>query len=329
MLNFMPSSWFIRNVNDQLTYKSWEYLFRNKFEFNSYARNYGLSLPDDYGIYNVKYGYEFGTHSNLSNADELEDFLKKNSFRKLVFKDLTGLQGNNIYFITDIVSEGNIIQLIIDNKKTSVKEFCRIMGDGEYLIEEYLKNNDFMNGIYPNSINTFRVFTFYNRDGMVNILGAYLRTGVGSSLVDNWHCGGMIIPVDAEKGCFVGIGYNQDYSMYKAHPDTHFLFSNEKIPLWEDLVKLVKDSASCFPMMRHIAWDIAFTSKGIVIVEANAGQIMFLGCQSGTRGFAHILRKDLKALGYDFPEGKMPPITARVFMERIIQIIGRAIGIGK
>ncbi len=320
MLKFMPYSWFLRNVNNHLTFKSWEPLFVNKLDFNTYARSKGLAVPKDYGIYNTRYGYDIENASNISNAHELHVFLKKSGLRKIVFKDLSGKQGRNIYFISDIIHEEESIQLMIDGRKFSIEDFVQLLGNGEFLIQEHLGNNNFLNTIFPNSMNTFRVISFYNKENTVKILGVLLRTGIGKNQVDNWHRGGLVIPVDLQTGCFIDYGYDYSYKTYAAHPDSNFIFRDVKIPFWDEMIKFVQNCALAFPMMRFIAWDISCTNEGLFILEANVRNINLFVNQLSTNGMSEMIREDLRALGYVFPSERIPPITIKKVAHRIIQV---------
>jgi hypothetical protein len=329
MLRFIPSSWFIRNVNDQLSFRSWRALFANKSLCSTFAKNKGIVVPKEYGIFNTKYGYDFNDLNNIRNELELKDFLIKTRLKKIVFKDLTGFGGKNIYFITDVIDKDGYFQLLIDDKIVTIEEFTRLLGTGEFLIQEYLENNAFLSDIYPNSINTFRVMSFLNNEREVKILGVRLKTGIGKMKVDNSDNGGLSINIDLQTGCFINHGYDYSCKTYPAHPDSNFVFKNVKIPFWHELIEFVKECAAAFPMMRFIAWDIACTNKGICLLEANVYRILFFAHQINSDGISGLVREDLRTMGYDFPEEKVPPITVKIFFQRLIQIGKKIFGIEK
>lgn len=328
ILDFLPYSWFLYKVNLNLTHGSWESLFSNKFLFNDYARRSGLNVPEDFGIYNVHYGYDIKDSQSLCSADDLERFFRKHLFKTVVIKDLCGIQGKNIFFASGINYDGELVSMAIGEKKHSTKDLAILLGKGEFLFQEELRNSEFINRINPNSLNTFRTITYLTRNNEVRILGAFLRTGMGKSKVDNWHAGGILIPIDAEGGHFIDYGYDFSYHQHDMHPDTGFSFVNATIPHWEDLIAFAKKGASSFPMMRFIAWDLAFTEKGLVVVEANIREINIFVNQLSNRGLAGILRDDLKELGYDFPKDRIPAVTFRDIAERFTRVMKNAMHLG-
>ena len=328
ILEFLPYSWFLYNVNLSVSYGSWESLFSNKFLFNSYARQAGLKVPEDYGIYNMHYGHELTEMHSLCNAADLEWFFRKHLLKTVVIKDLCGIQGKNIFFASGIRYEGDLVSMIIDGKEYTTLDLAALMGRGEYLFQEELRNNEFVGSINPNSLNTFRTITYLSKTNEVRILGTFLRTGIGKNKVDNWHAEGILIPIDSEKGHFIDYGYDLMYVLYDKHPDTGFSFRESQIPLWNELIEFVRKGAAAFPMMRFIAWDLAMTDRGIVVVEANIREINIFVNQLSNRGLAGILRDDLKELGYEFPKDKVPSVTFRNISDRITRIIKNSLHLG-
>ena len=321
MLQYLPYSWFLREVNNEFTKNSWKSLFKNKYEFEIYAAGKGLKVPKSYGIYNKLYGFDFDDNSSLSNLSELEGFLKRRKLEKIVFKDLCGKQGQHIHFVSDILFSQKETTLIIDNQRISLKDFIKELGNGEFLVQEQLENDEFLNSIYPNSLNTFRIITYYSTKQPAKILGALLRTGIGENKVDNWHRGGLIIPIKLSTGCFTDYGYDYHYNVYTSHPDTQFIFRETKIPYWEEITSIVINATKAFPMMKFVAWDIALTTRGYYILEANAGQINIFVNQLSGNGIAGIIREDLKEYGCMFPEKKIPPVTIDKITQRLMQVI--------
>jgi hypothetical protein len=328
ILEFLPYSWFLYKVNLNLTPGSWESLFNNKLLFNIYAKHSGLKVPEDFGIYNIHYGYDLTGSESLRSAVDLELFFRKHLFKTIVIKDLSGTQGKNIFFASDINYREEVVVLTIDEKKYSTQQLAVFLGKGEYLFQEELKNSPFINGIYPNSLNTFRTITFLTKDKEVRILGAFLRTGIGKNKVDNWHAGGLLIPIDSKEGKIIDYGYDFSYHLYEKHPDTLFAFRDNKIPQWDELISLAKKGASAFPMMHFIAWDFAFTDKGLVIVEANIREINIFVNQLSDIGLAGLIRDDLKGLGYDFPLDKIPPVTLQNISNRLFRVTRNLLRMG-
>jgi hypothetical protein len=320
MLRFVPYAWFLHNVNADLSPTSWEPLFSNKLLFNNYARSQGLPVTRDYGLFSTRYGYSFSDHSGLRNATDLERFLDQARLSEIVFKDLAGCQGRNIHFAT-VAFEPGAIQIRCRGRSFSVAEFCSLLGEGEFVIQEHMHNHSFVEKIFPASLNTFRVITFRPPNGPVKILGVLLRTGKGISQVDNYHQGGLVIPVDLATGRFIDYGYSYDCRAFSSHPDTGFVFRDERIPFWPELLSLIMRSAERFPMMAFVSWDIACAKDRLVLLEGNARWVYLFINQLSSSGMADMIREDLQDLGYSFPATKLPPLTAKVILRRISQVV--------
>lgn len=323
ILEFIPYSWFLYKVNVNMTPRSWMSLFNNKLLFNEYAKLKGIKVPKDFGVYNSVYGYDLIDNTNLCNAEDLEKFFRKHLFKQLVIKDIKGTQGKNIHFIDDINYSGNSIELTIDNTKMSSNELTKLLGSGEYLFEELLENSPFFRKISPNTLNTIRVVTFLNKSNQVKIANGFARVGVGKSKVDNWHAGGLKIPLNFNEGIMVDYAYDYACNIYEKHSETNFIFRNAIVPDLDKLIKRVKEYALLFPMQRFIAWDFAFTNKGLIVIEVNIKKTNF--DQLSNRGLASLLREDLREFGYDFPEEKIPTVTPKVVIKKIIAVSKRLI----
>jgi hypothetical protein len=326
MLRFIPYSWFLNKVTRNMTPSSWAVLFANKALFNNFARQKGLNVVSDYGIYNNIYGYDLKDHHKLATADDLEHLFRKYDLNRAVIKDLSGMQGKNIFFITG-VEPGEEFRFKIKEDWITKNELASLLGKGEFIIQEYLENINFLNEIYPRSINTFRIITFLSHDGSVKFLGALLRAGIGQKMVDNYHQGGLVIPIDLESGRMIDYGYNYDCELYTEHPDTHFRFKGVEVPRWKELLQFVEKSARTFPMMRFLSWDIAYTDKGFVILEANSGSVYIFINQLSSNGFADLIRDDLKELGYEFPSEKLPFPSFKEIMSRTWKLTGQITGL--
>lgn len=328
MLRFIPYSWFLNKVTRNMTPSSWAVLFANKALFNDFARQKGLNVIDDYGIYNNIYGYDFKDHHKLATADDLEHLFRKYNLNRAVIKDLAGMQGKNIFFITG-VEAGEEIRFKIKGEWITKDGLASLLGKGEFIIQEYLENDPFTATIYPRSINTFRIITFLSNDGKVKILGALLRAGIGHKMVDNYHQGGLVIPIGLESGRMIDYGYNYDCELFTEHPDTRFRFKGVEVPHWKELLQFVEKSARTFPMMRFLSWDIAYTDKGFVILEANSGSVYIFINQLSSNGFADLIRDDLKEIGFDFPYEKLPVPSIGDVFSRTGRLAGNLIGLNR
>jgi len=137
------------------------------------------------------------------------------------------------------------------------------------------------------SVNTVRVYSVVDGKGGVHILKAVLRAGVGDSIVDNYHSGGVIYPVNVRHGFIEGPGIQRgnEQSVF-VHPGTSKIMLGFAIPHWAELLSTVEEMATALPQVRYIGWDLAITQSGVELIEANdTADHALLGCIGQERFF--------------------------------------------
>lgn len=179
-----------------------------------------------------------------------QEFIKK--YNKIIRKPLNSWQGKGVTLL---------------NKLDSEKEY-NILVENKVLLEEYIEQNSYM--CFGNkSINTIRIFTVLDKSGQVHLIKSVLRAGVGDSLVDNFCAGGIVYSVDDETGIIDSRGLDEFGNRYIYHPKTKICMLGFQIPFWKEVVNLVKEAALIVPEVRWIGWDVAISTKGPLLVEAN------------------------------------------------------------
>lgn len=143
----------------------------------------------------------------------------------------------------------------------------------EYIVEALIKQDDEMAKFNSSSVNTVRIPTVLNKEGF-HILGAFMRTGRMGSIVDNGGSGGIFSAIDAESGCIVTDGMDENGFIYSKHPDTGITFKGYSIPKWNELVNIAENAHRKMGGHKYIAWDFAYTKNGWVLIEGNWGQFL-------------------------------------------------------
>ena len=137
-----------------------------------------------------------------------------------------------------------------------------------YELEEVIKQCKEVSSIYPDSINTVRIVTIVDDAGVPHVICAYFRIGNGK-YVDNFNSGGMVAPVNEETGEVLDKAIDKKKNLYEHHPATNALIKGFVFPDWEKAIEMVKKASLVVPEMRYIGWDVAFSTKGPVLVEGN------------------------------------------------------------
>lgn len=202
-------------------------------------------------------GRSWATYESLKSDKDLADKFLKAENGKLVVKDSMGEAGQQVR--------------VIETKDFDANSLLKYMESNKFnMVEECVIQHDSLNKIAPNAVNTIRVITQLQNNGEVIIIDAFLKLSVHSH-VDNLSSGGAAMPLDLQTGIVTNTGTYFDLSKedMKVHPISGINVIGYQVPLWEEVVALVKKAARLTPKTRSIGWDIAVTNNGPVLIEGN------------------------------------------------------------
>ena len=138
------------------------------------------------------------------------------------------------------------------------------------LVEQCIESCEELKAFHPQSLNTIRVVTVGNKDKAC-VFSGVLRTGVGNSVVDNSHAGGVSAQINVKEGIIESDGADTKGNRFESHPDSGIRFKGFKIPQWDTIVTTCCEAAKLAgnPMT---GWDVVINSQGDVeFIEANYG----------------------------------------------------------
>lgn len=207
-----------------------------------------------YKAYREFYGREVLACYSPRDKDLFVEFARKH--KTFVLKPVADNCGHGVKFVTLKEDE-------ID------KFFDEHISKSAFVVEEPIRQGDELKVLHPESINTLRVSTFVLGDEVL-INAIVLRIGSGSSVVDNAGSGGMYASVDIENGIIQSNARDYKGREYNFHPDTKVQIIGHKLPEWDLLLDTVKSIAKHKDGSNLIAWDLAYSTKGWVMVEGNA-----------------------------------------------------------
>lgn len=217
----------VKKYND----KAYFHILDNKDEFNDYFKEY---IKRDY------------LKPNFSKKN-LESFLEDKE--KVIVKPIDGVGGEGIEIV---------------DSKTVLKKYDKYKS---YLIEEVIKQHHKLNKLYPNSVNSIRVFSFYDGKN-THILQSILKIG-NNTIVDNFSSGGMYTFLD-DKGFVVAPAIDKDDNTYAKHPITNIQIVGFQVPLFKEVKELIENAAKTIPQIKYIGWDVAITDNGPELIEGNS-----------------------------------------------------------
>ncbi|MDG1276905.1 MAG: sugar-transfer associated ATP-grasp domain-containing protein [Algoriphagus sp.] len=189
---------------------------------------------------------------------DLELFLKSalDAFGNLIVKPISDGGGRGIFLLT----KENFDQIIKDLIKK------------DFVINNVLKNNQFLSDVFPGCLNTTRVTFYKNASGQNEILMIAQKFGTSlSSSVDNISKGGMACSIDPQSGeMSKAYTYSGKPGWYAKHLDSGKQIAGVKFPDWENCYKQIQEIVNHFDFLEFAGIDLAFTDKGIKIIEINS-----------------------------------------------------------
>ena len=141
------------------------------------------------------------------------------------------------------------------------------------LVEQCIEACDELKALHPQSLNTVRVVTIANKEKAC-VFSGVLRTGVGDSVVDNSHKGGVSAQINVDNGVVETDGANTNGKRYVSHPDSGIVFKGFRIPNWNAVVETCCEAAK---QTRNpiTGWDVVVNNQGEVeFIEGNYGPDM-------------------------------------------------------
>lgn len=190
---------------------------------------------------------------NKETKDDLLDFIKGKKY--IIGKNTYGGGGKQVFKI-DLKKHNNIDELFEHLQNLNIN-----------IVEDFIVQHPDINELYPDSVNTIRIVTFL-KDDIVNIVKAYLRVGKDKN-VDNIDSGGILIPIDIEKGITNKLGADYSNNGFDIHPKTKKALVGVKVPLWEECINLVVEASKKYKDVRIVGWDVAITENGPLLIEGN------------------------------------------------------------
>jgi hypothetical protein len=142
------------------------------------------------------------------------------------------------------------------------------------LVQESLRNHAELRPFTAGGLCTTRMVTARPfGGGAPRLLFAILRMPVGDAAADNFDGGGVAAAIDPATGR-LGIGMRKDARLLAApvehHPTTGARIPGCPVPDWAAGVDIVcRGHAAAPPSIPIVGWDLAFTDRGPVLVEAN------------------------------------------------------------
>lgn len=145
--------------------------------------------------------------------------------------------------------------------------FDKFISQSLVLVEESVRQHEAVSEFYAGSVNTIRVVTVQDADG-IHVVSAGIRFGNGG-IVDNFSANGMVADVDVKSGIIRTPSVDKNGNVYEAHPISGKRFVGFQIPLWGDVLETVTGSMDVLPGVNYVGWDVAIGPDFVSLIEGN------------------------------------------------------------
>ena len=206
----------------------------------------------------LKFAHNFGEFMHRDWLDmstatrsELEAFTAKHPV--FMSKPVDGMCGKGIEKIDARSFEGDLYE--------------HIMSGPQVVLEECVIQHERLRALHPHSVNTCRVITL-TQNGKTCVVAAYLRIGNGK-FVDNFNSGGMVVPIEEDRGEIIYPALDKAGNLYEKHPLTGVSIKGFVIPMWDEVCALVKRAGPVVPQVGLVGWDVCVTNNGPLLIEGN------------------------------------------------------------
>ncbi len=196
-----------------------------------------------------------------TTRDEFVELFKDST--KLIYKPIQGHMGFGV-------------EAFEINEKNMDEVYHTISGYPEGMVEEFVKQHPDISKIADSSVNTIRIVTLSSNDKpvtkdgkMFDIAYTSLRIGGGTSIVDNFHSGGMVAVIDKETGRIVTNATDQYGNVFTEHPVSKTKIKGLQIPYYKEALEMITEACTENKLEGYLGWDVAISVDGPELIEAN------------------------------------------------------------
>ena len=245
---------------------------REKFVFADFAAKAGARSPKTVAL--VVDGMV--QRASSETAEAVASFVTTAPHGHYFCKPNKGRNGIGAFRITT-GSDG----VMTDEEPSSAAAVATRLSSQDYVIQEWmapLQHPDisrFRGGV----INTMRLVTFYGGD-CATPAAASLRMAISLKSIDSWTQGGVVAAIDLVDGMMKPFGIvKKGAKIVEAHPGSGIPFRDQRIPHFEEAVRLACHMHNELRQPRTLGWDIGLLNDGPCFFEANGPWDVLMSAQ--------------------------------------------------
>lgn len=139
----------------------------------------------------------------------------------------------------------------------------------EFIVQPRLHNHPDCAALTSGALPCARILSAADVDGRVEIIQSVVKIPVVEGVVDNFAQGNLGTPLAADGSIGPAVYKNRPGTDVTVHPVTGRSFTEVRLPDLSLANDMVRRAHAAFPGMCSLGWDVAFTDRGPVILEAN------------------------------------------------------------
>ena len=167
-----------------------------------------------------------------------------------------------------------------DGSKNELLPFLRDLKDGDgwgFLFQEAVRSHPDMKPICGDAVSGCRVIMLLDDKGAYPYKVVW-KIPAGNNHIDNFNAGAfgnLAAALDVRTGRVIRVvsGKGANLQVNLTHPDTGYQLLGTKIPLWDEMMQVLKKAAESFPGFRWQHWDVGLGVDGPVYTNSTPPDI--------------------------------------------------------
>lgn len=251
---------------------------RNNMIFKRFNDKNYIPYFEDKAIFNKKFNKfmkrewtlvgEGRVYGNIVNSSLTEDDcvtgIGKEEFKKF-------LENKDFVMVKPLdLSCGKGIEKIKVSEYESDELYDYLVSNNKPLVEEVVVQDETMNLLSSDSVNTIRAITIL-KDDKLTIVSGGIRMGKKGSFVDNFNNGGISTVYDFKTGVILSDGFDKDRNVFETVPESGVKLKGFQIPRWNEVLAMLEEAARVVPEVGYVGWDVCISKdNGPLLIEGNS-----------------------------------------------------------
>lgn len=268
--------WRAESLLDALNERSWQCMGLDKVLMYSLFEREGFRIPETRAIYLPGHGRPFSSATMLSTPETLHAWLRTPKNYPFFSKPSASGFGRSALLADryDAASDSVMIRhgeaIPVEGFETGFKDMERL----GYLFQVPLAHDARLAGCLGEIVSSLRMMVLVDDTEGPLLHRCFWKLPTGKNTHDNYNngvTGNLAAAIDHRTGRIKRVINGTGLGVFEVghHPDSGVELHTLAVPDWEHVLDFTLRAALTLPKLRFQQWDIALSSEGPVILEAN------------------------------------------------------------